>query len=234
MVCQAKSADHSIHLQGSVMFKFLFKKERQVQELIFKYLDNLKKTQEHFEKAMDCYFDFGLGENCDFLIAQTHKFESRADDLRNDIIEMMYSKVLIPESRGDIFRLLESLDLILDHFEAVLFMVQGQKIRIPAFVVPELREFIRVSLECCDLVFRQVEAYFKKTEDIKPLVSTIDSHESRCDHMEREIVSKIFDSDMGPFPKLQLKELVGKIGEISDQADRVSRSVYIINIKRRV
>ena len=78
------------------MFKFLFKKERQVQELIFRYLDNLKKTQEHFEQAMDCYFEFGLGENCDFLIAQTHKFESRADDIRNDIIEMMYSKVLIP------------------------------------------------------------------------------------------------------------------------------------------
>ncbi len=216
------------------MIKFLFKKERQFQELIFKYLDNLKKTQEHFEKAMDCYFDFGLGENCDFLIAQTHKFESRADDLRNDIIEMMYSKVLIPESRGDIFRLLESLDLILNHFESVLFMIQGQKIKIPKFIVPDLREFIRVSLECCDLVIRQVEAYFKKTEDIKALVSTIDSHESRCDHLEREIVSKIFDSDMGPFPKMQFKELVGQIGEISDQADRVSRSVYIINIKRRV
>lgn len=216
------------------MFKFLFKKERQVQELIFKYLDNLKKTQEHFEKAMDCYFDYGLGENCDFLIAQTHKFESRADDIRNDIVEMMYSKVLIPESRGDIFRLLESLDLILNHFEAVLFMIQGQKIKIPDFIVPDLREFLRVSLECCDLVLRQVEAYFKKTEDIKALVSTIDSHESRCDHLEREIVSKIFDSDMDPFQKMQFKELVGQMSEISDQADRVSRSVYIINIKRRV
>ena len=40
--------------------------------------------------------------------------------------------------------------------------------------------------------------------------------------------------DMDPIQKMQLKELVGKIGEISDQADRVSRSVYIINIKRRV
>ena len=108
------------------------------------------------------------------------------------------------------------------------------KINIPDFIVPDLREFIRVSLECCDLVFRQVEAYFQKTEDIKPLVSTIDSHESRCDHMEREIVSKIFDADMDSFEKLQLKELVGQMGEIADQADRVSRSVYIINIKRRV
>jgi predicted phosphate transport protein (TIGR00153 family) len=224
------------------MFKFLFKKERQVQELIFSYLDNLKKTQEHFEQAMDCYFDFGLGENCDFLIAQTHKFESRADDIRNDIIEdirndiieMMYSNVLIPESRGDIFRLLESIDLIPNHFEAVLFMIQSQKIKIPDFIVPDLREFMRVSLECCDLVIRQVDAYFNKTEDIKALVSTIDGHESRCDHMEREIVSKIFDAEMDPFEKIQLKELVAQMGEIADQADRVSRSVYIINIKRRV
>jgi predicted phosphate transport protein (TIGR00153 family) len=183
---------------------------------------------------MDCFFDFGLGENCDFLIAQTHKFESRADDIRNDIIEMMYSKVLIPESRGDIFRLLESIDLIPNHFEAVLFMIQSQKIKIPDFIVPNLREFMRISLECCDLVIRQVDAYFNKTEDIKALVSTIDSHESRCDHMEREIVSKIFDADMDPFEKMQLKELVGQMGEIADQADRVSRSVYIINIKRRV
>ncbi len=216
------------------MFKFLFKKERQVQELISKYLDNLRSTQEHFEKAMDCYFDYGLGENCDFLITQTHKFESRADDIRNEIIEMMYSKVLIPESRGDIFRLLESIDLILTHFETVLFMIQNQKLEVPDFITVDFRELMRVSLESSDLVIRQVEAYFKKTEDIKPLVATIDSLESRCDHIEREIVGKVFDSDLDPFEKMQLKDLVGQMGEISDQADRVSRSIYIINIKRRV
>lgn len=216
------------------MLKFLFKKEQQVQELIFKYLDNLKMTQEHFEKAMNCYLEFGLGENYDFLITQTHKFESRADDIRHEIIEMMYSKVLIPESRGDILRLLESIDLIPNHFEALLFMTQGQKLKVPDFLTPDIRELLRVSLECCDLVIKQVEALFKKTEDIKALVFTIDGHESRCDHIEREIVSKIFDSELDPFQKMQLKELVGQMGQISDQADIVSRSTYIFSIKRRV
>ena len=216
------------------MFEFLFKKEQKVQELIFTYLDNLKMTQDHFEKAMDCFFDFGLGENYDFLITQTHKFESRADDTRYEIIEMMYSKVLIPESRGDILKLLESIDVIPNHFETLLFMIQGQKLRVPDFITPDLRQLIKVSLECCDLVIKQVEALFKKTEDIKALVFTIDSHESRCDHIEREIVKKIFDSELDPFQKLQLKELVIHMGEISDQADRVSRSIYIFSIKRRV
>jgi predicted phosphate transport protein (TIGR00153 family) len=216
------------------MFEFLFKKEQQVQGLIFKYLDNLKMTQKHFEEAMDCYFEFGLGENCDFLITQTHKFESRADDIRHEIIEMMYSKVLIPESRGDILRLLESIDLIPNHLETVLFMIQGQKLEVPDFIIPDLRELTRVSLECCDLVIVQVEALFKKTDDIKALVFTIDSHESRCDHIEREIVRKVFDSELDPFQKIQLKDLAGHMGRISDQADRVSRGIYIISIKRRV
>ncbi len=216
------------------MFNFLFRKEKQVQELIFKYLDNLRMTQQHFEKAMDCYFDFGLGHNCDFLIEQTHKFESRADDIRHEIIEMMYAKVLIPESRGDILRLLESIDLIPTYFETVLFMIQGQKLQVPGFITVDFRELMRVSLGCCDMLIEQVEALFKKTEGIKDLVFQIDSQESRCDHIEREIIRKIFDSDLNHFHKMQLKDLVLQMGEISDQADRVSRSVYIISIKRRV
>lgn len=216
------------------MFDFLFRKEQKVQELIYKYLENLKMTREHFEKAMNCYFDFGLGENCDFLITQTHKFESRADDIRHEIIEMMYSKVLIPESRGDVLRLLESIDLIPNHFEALLFMIQSQKLEVPDFISQDFRELMRVSLECCDLVNKQVEALFKKTGDIKALVFTIDSHESRCDHIEREIVRRIFDSALDPFQKMQLKELVVRMGQISDQADSVSRGIYIISIKRRV
>ena len=191
-------------------------------------------TQEHFEKALECYFEGGLSEKCNFLIKETHKFESRADDIRNEIITLMYAKVLIPESRGDILRLLEAIDQIPTHLETVLFTIQAQNLETPDFIIPDLRELMHVSLECCDLLVRQVEALFNKTDDIKALVFTVDSHESRCDHIERQVITKIFDSDLDPFAKIQLKELVIEMGEISDQADRVSRSTYIISIKRRV
>jgi predicted phosphate transport protein (TIGR00153 family) len=220
--------------EGVAMFRFLFRKEQQVHKLIFKYLDNLKMTQEHFEQALDCYFDHGLGQNCDFLIAQTHKFESKADDIQNEIIELMYAKVLIPESRGDILQLLEAIDQIPTHLEDVLFAIQSQKLRIPEFIISDLRELMWVNLECCDLMTRQVEALFKKSGDIKDLVYQIDTNESRCDHIERQIIGKIFDGDLDPFQKLQLKDLVGLLGEISDQVDRVSRRIYIMSIKRRV
>ena len=199
-----------------------------------RYLDELKLTKEHFLQALNSYFDKGLCEEFDFLLNQTHKAESEADDVRYEIETLMYSKALIPESRGDILGLLEALDRIPGLFQLLLYMIQNQKLKIPDFLVQDIRELTTVTLACCDLLCKEVEALFKKTEDIKALVQSIDTNESRCDHIERQIISKIFDSDLDPFEKLQLKEVVIAMGDISDQADRVSRRIYIISIKRRV
>ena len=216
------------------MFQFLFKREQEVEQLIYQYLDSLKMAEDNFLKAMNVYFQKGFCDDFDFLIEQTHKVESKADDTRYEIETMMYAKALIPESRGDVLGLLEAVDQIPGLFELILYMIQTQRLRTPDFLVLDIKELIRVSLECCDLLIKEVEALFKKSRDIRSLVSNIDNNESHCDHIERRIITKIFDSDLDPFQKLQLKEMVIQLGEISDQADRVSRRVHIISTKRRV
>jgi predicted phosphate transport protein (TIGR00153 family) len=216
------------------MFRFLFKREHQVEQLISGYLDNLKMVQENFLKAMNIYFEKGFCEDFDFLIEQTHKLESKADDTRYEIETLMYAKALIPESRGDILGLLEAIDQIPGLFEVILYMIQTQRLAVPDFLVMDVRELVSVSLQCCDLLVKEVEALFRKSEEIRSLVATIDNNESHCDHIERRIITRIFDSDLDPFQKLQLKEMVIQMGEISDQTDRVSRRVHIISVKRQV
>jgi uncharacterized protein Yka (UPF0111/DUF47 family) len=105
---------------------------------------------------------------------------------------------------------------------------------IPAFIVPDVKELIRISLVSCDLMVEQVEVLFKRKGGIRILVATIDHNESHCDHIERSIMTKIFDSDLDPFQKLQLKELVIDMGEISDHVDTVSKRINIISMKRIV
>ena len=216
------------------MFRFLFKKEHRVESLIYDYLDTLKLTQNNFSEALSVCLVEPQCEDFYFLIEQTHKFESKADDIREEIKSMMYEKVLIPESRGDITGLLDEIDEIPHLFESILYLVQIQKLTIPDFIVLDIKELVRISLECCALLVRQVVALFKKTEDIRSLVATIDTNESHCDHIERRMITKVFDSDMDPFKKLQIRELIKKIGDIADQADRVSKRINIINLKRRV
>lgn len=217
------------------MFSLLFKKEQQVETLIYAYLDTLRLTQKSFLNALEaCLLNGYLCENFEFLIIQTHKFESKADDIREEIKSMMYSKALIPESRGDIMNLLEQIDMIPDLFERVLYMIQTQKLAIPEFILAPTRELITLSLECCDLMVRQVIALFKKNDIIRNLLTKIDTNESHGDHIERQILIRIFESDISSFEKLQIKELIQAIGRISDQADRVSKQINIMNIKRRV
>jgi predicted phosphate transport protein (TIGR00153 family) len=224
------------HRRGvSAMLSFLFKKENQIELLIFEYLENLKLAQNSFRGAINaCMLSGSRCEDFGFQIRQTHKYESKADDIREEINNLMYSKALIPDSRGDILRLMEAMDKIPALFEHVLFIIQTQQIDIPDFIIPDMEELVRISLECCDLMGRQAFALFKKTEGIRMLMSTIDTNESRCDHIERSIITKVFASELAPFDKLQLKDLIIKIGEISDQADRVSRQINIFTLKRRL
>jgi predicted phosphate transport protein (TIGR00153 family) len=216
------------------MLEFFFKKERQLESLIYSYLENLGKIQNHFVKAMKTCLKDGTCDDFHFLMDQTHKYESRADDLRDEINELMYSRALIPESREDIMALIEQVDAIPRYFEQVLNMIRTQKITIPEFMVLDIQELIRISLESCDLMVKQIDLMIKKKEGIRALMSTIDQNESHCDHIERLIITRIFNSDLDPFQKLQLKEIVVTMGEISDQAERVSKRINIVTMKRRV
>jgi hypothetical protein len=216
------------------VLKFFFRKQLQIESLIYDYLDNLKMAEQHFSAALDSCLKNGVSDDFNFLTEQTHKFESKADDIREEIKALMYGKALIPESRGDIMGLLESIDEIPRILELILHMIKTQKLEIPDFIVSDIQELIKLSLESCDLLFKEVSALFKKSEELRALVSTIDHNESHCDHIERRIITKVFDSDIDPFQKLQLKEMIIRMGELSDQADRVSKRINIISMKRHV
>ena len=216
------------------MFSFLFKKENLLDTLILQYLENLTRTQEHFVKAMDTCLDEGICGQFSFLIDQTHKFESKADEIREEVNLLMYSRALIPESREDIMNLLEHMDVIPRIFELILHLIRTQKLKIPQFIEAETKDLIRISVESCEHMIRQVELMLKNKEGIRVLLATIDQNESHCDHIERSLMTKVFDSDLETCAKLQLKELIIAMGEISDQADRVSKRVNIMTLKRRV
>jgi uncharacterized protein len=216
------------------VFSFLFKKESQLNNLISSYLENLVKTQEHFVKAMATCLDAGICGEFAFLIEQTHKFESKADDIRDEINYLMYSRALIPESREDVMNLIEQVEVIPRIFELILHLILTQKIKIPDFAISEVRDLIRMSVESCDLVIKQIDLMLKNREGIRALMATIDQNESHCDHIERSLMTKVFDSSLEPFHKVQLKELIIAMGEVSDQADRISKRVNIMVLKRRV
>jgi predicted phosphate transport protein (TIGR00153 family) len=217
------------------MFNFLFKKEQQVQALIFAYLEIFPEIQENFLKSLQaCLLNGTMCEDFDFYIKQTHKFESRADDIQDEINDLMYGKALIPDARGDIMEIIASFDMIPQLFEEILYLLQTQKLEVPSFLMQDLKGLVRLSLECCDLVVQQAKLFLNKSKGIRSVTDTIDKNESHCDNIERRLLTTLFDSDADPFQKLQIKELITELGKISDRADRLTKLISIVHLKRRV
>jgi len=216
------------------MFGFLFKKQKEIETLIFNYIKNFKKAQKLFSDAFTaCKMD-PFCSNFDFLTDQTHKYESRGDDIRDEINDLMYGKALLPESREDIMLLIASADKILGHFERILHVILGQDLVIPDFLMPKTQELFTSSMESCDLMLKQIEILFSAQKGIRELVAKIDLLESHCDHIERSLLRAVFDSTLELARKMEVKELILMIGDISDQVDRVSKRINIIRMKRIV
>jgi predicted phosphate transport protein (TIGR00153 family) len=216
------------------MFKFFFKKENRVEELIYKYLENFQLICENFEKAVFSCINEPHCKEFNFLKEQTDKYESKADDIIEEINNLMYGKVLIPDSREDIMRLLHSLDKIPGDLEIVLFIIKYQKLVIPEKFFKDIRDLVKISLESCETLSKQVVGFIKKEKGTRTFMNTIDKHESHCDYIEKRLIQKIFTSTIDPFVKLQLKELILCMGDISDRADKISKMVNILSMKRRV
>lgn len=214
--------------------KFLFRKQRQVQILVERYLEHLRLVQQSFSQAINSCLDGDSRDDFMVLVDKAHRYESKADDVREEIKTLMYSKVLLPESRGDIMGLLESIDSIPHTLEIILNMIWTQKLAIPDLIASDIREMVSVSMETYDLMIKQVEDLFQRGRRIQELLDVIDEKESQCDVIERHIITILFDSDIDPFLKLQLKELVVLVGDITDQIDRVSKRINIISLKRRI
>jgi len=212
-----------------------FKKQHQVQDLVMKYLEALKMTQESFVTALEvCLSGDQTCVDLGALTDETHRFESHADDVREEIKTLMYGKILLPESREDLMRLLDGIDHIPRYMEIILNIIKTQRLVIPEFLISDIRDLVEASLEACGLMSLQVEDLFKRKGRIQELVSVIDLKESQCDKIERHLISTIFDSELDGFSKLQLKELVIYLGDISDQVDIISKQINIIHLKRRV
>lgn len=213
---------------------FLFRQQRQVTRLFLSYMETWRKCAETFVRAMNFYLEQGLCDEFSYLCEQTHKLESQADDIRRDIEFQLYSKALLPESRGDIFGVLETIDRVINKAESVLFQIQLENISLPGEMKGHITRITTITDECLQLVYDAASRCFDKNADIIGLADLIDEKESRCDHAEREAMRTIFNSDMEWHLRFQLKNLVSELGNITDRSEEVSDRLVITSIKRRV
>lgn len=211
-----------------------FKRERQVRELIEQYFRKTDEAVQEFHIAMRCFFDSGACDEFRDCDRRVHLAESKADDLRREIEKMLYSRSLLPESRGDLLNLLEHFDKIPNLVETICFMCDTQQVPMPEEYKDDFTALLEINVEAYNLVRETVDKLFKNPESVGEAVGPVDAKESESDKLERDMTRTVFQSQLQKADMILLRELIQRIGDVSDFAENVARSMEIIALKRRI
>jgi predicted phosphate transport protein (TIGR00153 family) len=211
-----------------------FRKQKAIEREVFDYLSQWMRCLEFFKKGMEVYLTEGLGERFNYYVQEVYKAENRADELRRRVEWEMYSKALIPESRGDILGFLETMDKLPNKAESLLNQIKLQRLEFPKELNPNLERIVALSCEAIQLVYEAATKLLTRNGDIHKIADEIDVKETECDHAEQDTIEKIFTMDIDKADKILLKEFIIELGNLTDRAEDVSDRLTLLSVKRRV
>ena len=215
----------------------LFKKEKQVVELILKHLDMVEDCLMNAIKTIEYYIDDNISE-AKVWARKTRSNESEADIIRYGIRDKLYSGAYLPLLREDIYKLIESVDKVGNAGEACSDFFLNQRPLIPAEMKPHFLAVARDSLGIIEPLKLAVLCYFQgqcKIEVVRDHTKEIGMQESRVDKMEWDLTKEIFTSKTLDFAhQLHLKLCLDAIVEISDRAEDAGDQLELATLKSMI
>ncbi len=215
-------------------FSFPWRGSANVKARILAYLEQVDLCLSRFSAAMDTYLSSGPCPEVETLRNDSHRAESAADDLRREIEQTLYEHELLPESRGDLLSLLESVDHIPGATQGVLNILFLERPALPEFLKPHLAQLVEINTEAYSKVHLAVVALMEDPSRTRELSNHIDELESRSDRLQQLAIRELFASDLDLARQLQIKDLIRTVGAISDRCEHTADLLNIIAIKRRI
>ena len=159
--------------------------------------------------------------------------EHQGDTLRRSVEEQLYVKTLIPESRGDVLALLESMDSLLDRFKGVLWQFEIEQPEISTEFNEDFRELVLCVVETVEAIVRSTRAFFVNVFSVSNHIHKVSYWETQSDKISSRLQRNIFTcNELRLSQKLQLRDLVRHVDKIADRAEDVADKLSIYVIKR--
>jgi len=211
----------------------IFKKEKEVIELILKYLDEAAKCMTMCKDATKHYIDNDI-KNAKVLARQTRALESAADVIRYEIRDKLYSGAYLPVLREDIYKLVESIDKVANAAEAFCDFFLNQRPQIPEELKAQFWDAISRSLGTFEPLQEAVQCFLKgecPTQVARDYVKEVGMQESVVDKVEWDLTKAIFISNQDYSHKLHLKLCLDSITEVSDRAEDAADHMALTILK---
>jgi predicted phosphate transport protein (TIGR00153 family) len=210
----------------------LFGRTKQLESEIDEFLDVLGDANLAFKQALGLFFQENKSERFTEKLHQVGVLESRGDELRRKILTNMYAETLMPDARGDILKLLESLDDIVNKFEETLWYFETEVPDIPEEYHAAYQELADLSCAAVEALILASRAFFRDAPAIKDHMHKVLYYESESDEVVTKLRGAIFASDLALSSKIHLRFFAERIVWIADTAEDIADELSIYAIKR--
>jgi len=210
-----------------------YRKEKQVNELILKHLEEVDKCLKTALKTVEEYLSADI-ENAKSLAIKVDQIESETDSIRREIIGKLYSGAYLPSLRSDILHLVEHMDKIADGAEACCDFFLDQRPEIPQEMKSNFFTIMERSISAFVPLKEATDSFFTDTFDVETIrekTKEVGVIESVVDKEEWDITRDIFKTKLDCGHKLHLKLCLESMVEISDRAEDAADELEIIIIK---
>lgn len=211
----------------------IFKKEKQVRKLVLAHLNEVQECLMASRKVLEEYLAGDL-ELVRQRVNVVIEIESRADVLEGQIREMLLQGAFLPHIRSDVYRLVEAVDVIAGKAESVARFIADQLPEIPDEFEADLLSIFQQSLDCFTELRKALRDYFKPKGDIENLhthVARVCDIETEVDAAQSELTRRFFVSDLSLAEKIHLRQLLERIGNISDLSEDASDELEFAAMK---
>lgn len=210
---------------------FLFKKTKELEIKVDNFHNFISESAILFVKAIEHFVDNKL-DRFEESYKQLSEMEHDADDLRKDIETRLYTESLIPDARGDVLGILESMDNVIDSAKHTISYFSIEKPKIPEYAGMDFVELASTSRDAVEELVLASRAFFRDFMSVKDHIHKVNFYEGQADKIADRLKRNIFSSDIDLAKKNQLRFFVTNVESLSDLAEDVSEKLAIYTIKR--
>lgn len=210
----------------------ILKKRFGVGRRVDDFLDKVSESGMLFQLGVEAYLKANR-ESFAKKIEDISSVEHVGDALRRDLEELLYTQTLIPESRGDVLELLESMDGLLDRFKGSLWRFDIEQPDIYPELHGDIQELASCAVECVEAMVRSARAFFKDLAAVADHLHKVSYWESQSDKVSTRLQKLVFNKEDLPLSyRMQLRDFIRHMDKISDRAEDVADKLRIYVIKR--
>lgn len=211
-----------------------FGRTRALESQIDEFLDKVSEAGLVFSRAMKRYLEHGTDDEFDVFLKQVAQVEHRGDDLRRTIETELYAQTLIPDFRGDVLRLLEDMDNLVNIYEANFYRFSIEKPEIPVEYHQDFRDLTETVVTCVESVVFAARAFFRDIETVRDHNSKVMFYETEADKISTKLKRAVFASNLELAHKTQLRYFVERVDELANEAEDIADALAIYAIKRQL